>query len=169
MEYIHPDKIDWWRFVKVTLSATGDGGHSFKGATHYTRVPSQNPLVVNEEDWEDVIYLRRIAPKRDEVSPKNGAGGFVYILTNEAYPGLCKIGFTSTKPSTRIRQINNSGVLVDWDVIYTIRCERPYDLEQSLHLRLANYRYRKDREFFAISVREVIGLIEQIAKDFQPF
>jgi hypothetical protein len=125
--------------------------------------------VAHEEDWEDVIYLRRIAPKRDEISPKNGAGGFVYILTNEAYPGLCKIGFTSTKPSTRIRQINNAGVLVDWDVIYTLRCERPYDLEQSLHLRLAKYRYRKDREFFAISVREVIQLVEDTSKDFQPF
>ena len=169
MDYIHPDEIDWWRFVKITLSTSGDGGHSFKGATHYTRVPSQNPLVAHEEDWEDVIYLRRVAPKRDEVSPKNGSGGFVYILTNEAYPGLCKIGFTSTKPSTRIRQINNAGVLVDWDVIYTLRCERPYDLEQSLHLRLAKYRYRKDREFFAISVREVIQLVEDTSKDFQPF
>ena len=169
MDYIHPDEIDWWRFVKVKLAVSGDGGHSFKGATHYTRVPSQNPLVAGEEDWEDVIYLRRIAPKRDEISPRNGSGGFVYVLTNEAYPGLCKIGFTSTKPSTRIRQINNAGVLVDWDVIYTLRCERPYDLEQSLHLRLAKHRYRKDREFFAISVREVIELVENIAKDFMPF
>lgn len=169
IQYIKPDSIDWSRFVEVELGVGGSGETIFRRATHFTFVPSTVPHRPAEEGWEDVVYLRRVAPVRTDASSKNGSGGFVYILTNEAHPGVCKIGFTTNQPGRRLQEINNAGTMIDWDVLYSFRCERPYDLEQAIHQELEHLRIRDDREFFDINVREAIEVVEEMGKDYGPF
>jgi hypothetical protein len=50
----------------------------------------------------------------------------VYVLTNEAMPGLVKIGMTDdTNPDTRVSQLYSTGVPL------------PFEVEQALHSAFA--------------------------------
>ena len=161
--YLPPDKVlDNPEFIKVIPKTDGLGGSKMNQVTHFTVLPSIN------DGWDKVVYFRHIGVYNDVESIKNGFGGFVYILTNIQYPGKCKIGMTTTSPEKRLQKINNSGVVVDWELAYTFKCTRPYDFEQALHLQLNYCRSRKDREFFDVEPTEVISLIEQMSDNFGP-
>ena len=163
-KYVHPSQLH--DYIPVELGINPDGTTDFKGATHHTRVPSKDEKFSYEkEGWEDVIYLvpKIVKYNSDHI---NKEGGYVYILTNVVYPGICKIGFTTSQVEKRLQQINNAGSLVDWEVAYSYWCVKPYFLEQSVHKALEHKRKRGDREFFEISVDEATNVIETMGKNY---
>jgi len=95
-------------------------------------------------------------------------GRFVYVLTNEAYPGFVKIG-KAVNPMRRVEQINGAGVVSEWKLRYSLPVENDYIIENSVHKYLAEFRRGTDqgssREFFQVTLEHAIEIIEMLAKE----
>jgi hypothetical protein len=161
IKYISPDAItDNPEYLEVDIRPDVDGGHKMSRVTHFTRIPT-------DDGWDTVVYYRYIGSNNNSNSVRNKLGGFVYILTNNAYPGICKIGMTTNSPEHRLHQINNAGVMDDWEIAFSIQTGRPYDFEKYIHSMLSEVRTRGDREFFDIPVSEAIELINESSHKFK--
>ena len=68
----------------------------------FTLTPSTDTKYPSEEGWESVTYYTGRS-KTLKFEPGTGKQ-YVYILTNNTMPGLCKICLLYTSPSPRDRQ-----------------------------------------------------------------
>ena len=97
-------------------------------------------------------------------------GSYVYVLTNEAYPGFVKIG-KAVNPLQRVAQINGAGVVSEWKLRYSLPVENDYLLEHSVHEYLVNYRRTTDqgssREFFEVTLDYAIKVIELLGSQMK--
>ena len=95
--------------------------------------------------------------------------GWVYLLTNPAYPDLIKIGKALT-PSKRIEQINNAGVVDEWFLKAAIPVTDDYKVESLMHKELAKYRRDSNqgssREFFEVSMSQALQTLLEVSKPF---
>ena len=91
--------------------------------------------------------------------------GFIYIMSNPAYPESIKIGQTGRDPEERRKDLGSTGVLEDFVLEYRALSEDYESLEKEVHKSLSESRVRTDREFFRISVPEAINTIREIAGD----
>jgi T5orf172 domain-containing protein len=87
------------------------------------------------------------------------AGGFVYILTNEAHPHLQKIGFSTRSPAERAAELDRTGSAQPFVVAFALYHADPRVAEQRLHAALAAQRVRDEREFFAIPLADAVAII----------
>jgi hypothetical protein len=114
------------------------------------------------------MYAKGVASKArlDEVTSK---GKFVYILTNVAYPGVCKIG-KAVSPTKRIKQINGAGTVSEWVLKYALPVTDDYKVENMVHKNLENLRMDSHqgskREFFLIDFKDAVNEIESVAEHF---
>lgn len=161
MEYVHPSCLKNPDFEIVKLKATPEGISDFKLVSHFT-------MVTGDDGWDNVFYLRYRPISSQESSLKNKNGGYVYIFTNPGYPGICKIGFTTSSIKQRLNEINNAGSLIDWEDIFKFKCKRPYDLEQAVHRHMSHLKARNGKEFFIIEIDEAIKIISSIGKYYGP-
>ncbi|MBD5352326.1 MAG: GIY-YIG nuclease family protein [Bacteroides sp.] len=84
--------------------------------------------------------------------------GIVYLLVNEAMPGLVKIGKTSRKNlDIRMKELFTTGVPLPFTCVHACRVplERMDELEKALHCAFAPNRVNENREFFRISPEQV--------------
>lgn len=88
--------------------------------------------------------------------------GYVYILSNQAFPGLIKIGFSRKEPSLRAGELFTTGVPTPFQVEYFCVVENYSAVEAKVHTKLNKFRNRRDREFFKLSVRAAAQAIESI-------
>ena len=97
-------------------------------------------------------------------------GKYVYILTNEAYPNFCKIG-KAIMPSSRVKQINNAGVVSEWQLRWSLPVSNDYAVENIVHQCLEHLRkgthQGSKREFIEISLEEAISTIERLGQFFK--
>lgn len=86
----------------------------------------------------------------------------IYILTNETFPGLVKIGFT-TNLDERIRTLSTS-VPEEFECYYSCEVEEGTgrDVERRLHTAFEDLRVPK-KEFFKIKPRRVKAVLELLA------
>lgn len=85
--------------------------------------------------------------------------GYVYILTNEAMPGLVKVGKTTRTPEERAVQLFVTGVPQPFEVhtsFHSPNCDR---LEQVAHEALAEFRVSDCREFFQCDPEEAFNAV----------
>jgi T5orf172 domain len=75
---------------------------------------------------------------------------FIYILTNEAMPGLIKIGKTSNSVAQRIRELDGSGIPLPFQCFYAARVENALFVETRLHKAFGDFCVRANREFFRL-------------------
>lgn len=126
-------------------------------------------LTPEEDGWDKVTYYTNRT--REIHIPKGLVGAqYVYIMTNELMPGLCKIGFTKNKVGKRAKQINAAtGVAQDFDVRYQFPCFNAHDLEKEVHIYLESngFRINKKKEFFNITVEQAISVIERIGEPYK--
>ena len=114
------------------------------------------------------MYAKSVAGKMrlDEAASK---GQYVYILTNIAYPGYCKIGKAIT-PSKRVKQINGAGTVSEWDLKYALPVTDDYKVEGLIHNKLEHLRRNShqgsSREFFEISLEDALETLTLIGEDF---
>lgn len=79
-------------------------------------------------------------------------GDIVYILTNEAMPGLIKIGRTSGELAIRIRSLSSvPGVPISFELFYACEVADSTFVERQLHDAFDDHRVSKRREFFRIA------------------
>lgn len=85
---------------------------------------------------------------------------FVYVLTNEAMPGLVKIGITGADdPEHRAAQLYSTGVPLPFDVEYAALVPNAREVERALHNAFRGNRVNPKREFFRISPDQAIGIL----------
>lgn len=82
--------------------------------------------------------------------------GYVYIVSNPSIPGLLKIGYTMDAPEQRVRQLGTTGVPLPFVLEACFLIAEPERLERALHAELAAYRPTKNREFFQLSLAQVL-------------
>jgi hypothetical protein len=106
---------------------------------------------------------------REQLDRSFTKGKYVYVLTNIAYPGVCKIG-KAVNPQERIKQINNAGVVSEWELKYALPVTDDFLVENLVHQELATLRLSShqgsSREFFSVSLEEAISAIEKIGYNF---
>ncbi|MFC5471600.1 GIY-YIG nuclease family protein [Cohnella suwonensis] len=89
--------------------------------------------------------------------------GYIYVLINESFKGLVKIGKTSLNSSERARQLSSStGVPTPFKVAYEIFTEDCDSLEKTIHLELIDFRVNPNREFFQYPLNKTIELIQNL-------
>jgi hypothetical protein len=97
-------------------------------------------------------------------------GKYVYILTNEAYPNICKIG-KAIQPTYRVTKVNGSGTVSEWQLRWALPVSDDYKVESIVHKTLEHLRMNSfqgsSREFFSISLDEAIKIIEDLGQEFK--
>ncbi len=89
-------------------------------------------------------------------------GGLVYILENEAMPGLVKIGFTRRTVGVRAEELHSVGVPMPFRIVFAIWSPCPESLEKAVHERLDYLRVCENREFFkTVAENAVFHLIDE--------
>jgi len=83
--------------------------------------------------------------------------GFIYIMSNPAFPNLLKIGKSKKDPTVdRINELNQTGVPEPFKVEYYAFVEDADYLERMVHEELAAQRSNNNREFFSVDCIEAI-------------
>lgn len=110
----------------------------------------------------DSLTIQDGAPKTESTA------GYVYVLVNDAMPGMVKIGFTARTPTERAKELSNStGIPKPFDVAFIIRIKGDAALvERACHAELKTK--RQGKEFFAISVSEAKELIRRKYSEIYP-
>jgi hypothetical protein len=90
--------------------------------------------------------------------------GNIYILINQAMPGLIKIGKTGGAVEDRIRSLDTTAVPLPFECFYAAEVERPDDVEKALHEAFEDHRVRKNREFFRLSPDKPRVILELLQK-----
>lgn len=87
--------------------------------------------------------------------------GIVYVLSNEAMPGLVKIGLTGRKDlEDRLNELYNTSVPVPFTCEYACRVNDCLAVEKALHQAFSTDRVNQNREFFRTSVDRIIPLLK---------
>ena len=93
----------------------------------------------------------------------------VYILTNEAMPGLIKIGYTDKTIEKRMKELSrHSGVPLPFTCYYAVETDNK-NLEKMIHEMFDDVRLSSSREFFTIAPEKAkIALEISGGKDVTP-
>jgi hypothetical protein len=79
----------------------------------------------------------------------------VYVLTNEAMPGLVKVGATTDDLATRVRALFGTGVPLPFEIFYACEVKDCWFVEKQMHDAFGDHRISKSREFFRIAPERV--------------
>lgn len=81
----------------------------------------------------------------------------IYVLTNEAMPGLVKIGRTTDAVEARMAQLGaHSGVPLPFECYFAAEVRDCAKLEKTLHQLFAEGRLNPKREFFKVDPEKVV-------------
>lgn len=90
--------------------------------------------------------------------------GFIYIMSNPAFPDLLKIGKSKKDPTQdRVSELNQTGVPEPFRVEYYAFVENEDALETLAHKHFSAKRPNKKREFFSIDCAVAINTIRDLA------
>jgi T5orf172 domain len=93
--------------------------------------------------------------------PDMNIRGWIYVLSNQAMPGLVKIGFSTKDPMLRVQELSGTGLPYAFHVEYDALVHDPRAIEQQVHQDLAAHREAK--EFFRIDVSTAVAVIRAVA------
>src|SRR5205807_8586840 len=81
----------------------------------------------------------------------------VYVLTNEAMPGLIKIGLTTDSVEARLTQLSShTGVPLPLECYFAAEVDDSARIERILHQLFAEFRINPRREFFRLDKEKVV-------------
>jgi hypothetical protein len=87
----------------------------------------------------------------------------VYILTNEAMPGLIKIGMTAQQVEKRMLDLDSTGVPLPFECYYAAKVADMAKVEKALHEAFGDHRIRKSREFFRLDPYRARVILELLS------
>ena len=96
------------------------------------------------------------------------AYGLIYILTNPSFPGLVKIGFTTTDLTERVRQLSATNIPTPFEIAYACGVRDCLAVEKGIHEKLSGYRVNPKREFFRISPHEALKILLLVINSLDP-
>ena len=89
--------------------------------------------------------------------------GYVYVLSNKAYPEIYKIGSTYGIPEERAEELTGTGHLHPFEVEISIEIESAEYYEKILHELLNDYRVKQNREFFKIEIGKLKNILKEVS------
>ena len=63
-------------------------------------------------------------------------------------------------PDSRVQDLNSSNTFIDFKLEFAKKVDDCYAMEKELHLLLAEYRVRPDREFFKCPLEEIKDMFD---------
>jgi hypothetical protein len=87
----------------------------------------------------------------------------VYLLTNEAMPGLVKVGRTNADLAVRIRQLFQTGVPLPFELFYACEVANSTFVEAQLHDAFGDHRVSRNREFFRVAPERILAALKLAA------
>ena len=116
-----------------------------------------------------LLYVKRPVSKHHstalidttEMKSSFPSRGWVYAITNPAFAGLVKVGFTLKDPELRARELKSTGVPYEYRVEYEVFCINPKRIETEVHQALKAY--NEDREWFRCDIAEAVDAIVRVA------
>lgn len=103
-----------------------------------------------------------MASKRGTTKSK---AGYVYVLSNDAMPGIVKIGMTQRHPDARLKEINSATGVLPFRIEAVISSSNAKWTERAVHERLSGKRVNDRREFFRTEVSEAEKIIRAVASE----
>ena len=85
--------------------------------------------------------------------------GFIYLAVSKNN-NLLKIGRTGKTPLARAESLSGTGVLYDFEILFSLPVLNQFWAESSVHQKLK--KYRVDKEFFAVNQQFAIEMMENI-------
>ncbi len=150
----------------------------------YPRIPSESILdfigceyvseieVRSNDDSGAITWILLYAKdkmKLKDFDQSRSSGKYVYVLTNDAYPGLCKIG-KAVNPEGRMKGVNSAGTVSEWVLRYALPVTDDYKVENLVHRHFQEFRRDSDqghsREFFEVDFETAVKAVEYFGKDF---
>lgn len=89
----------------------------------------------------------------------NQKKGFVYLASSKNN-NLLKIGRTGKTPLERAQTLSTTGVLYDFEILFSLPVMNQFWCESMIHEKLKKYRIEK--EFFAINQSSAVSAMEKI-------
>ena len=121
---------------------------------------------------EDLQKIQRkielVLRARKKSQEKSTNEGYVYVLSNKAFPNIYKIGSTYSLPEERAEKLTGTGNLYPFVVEDTIKIKDAEYYEKQIHKLFDNERVKKNREFFDIElnkIKEKLKLIKVLTKN----
>mgnify|MGYP001223699850 CR=1 FL=1 len=84
----------------------------------------------------------------------------VYILTNQAMPGIIKIGFTDNSVEQRMKELDKTATPIPFECYYAKRIDKAEFVEKKMHEAFDEFRIRDNREFFRMSPDQAKAALE---------
>ena len=88
--------------------------------------------------------------------------GYIYVLSNDAYPGIYKIGSTYGLPEERAEELTGTGHLESFKVVAKSKIQSAEYYEKLIHRFLENYRVKKNREFFKLDIKNIKNYLKEL-------
>lgn len=90
--------------------------------------------------------------------------GYLYVLSNDAMPGLVKIGRTERQPEVRAKELHTTGVPQPFRLEYFVYVRDAMSAESEVHtlLQRRGVRTSTNREFFHLSPSEATQVLESL-------
>jgi len=89
--------------------------------------------------------------------------GYIYILSNESFKNVLKIGCTERPVSERINELSKSTSIPTPFILEAyFNSQNHYVDESNIHKELSEYRINNGREFFKIEIFEAVEIISEI-------
>ncbi|MDR0320082.1 MAG: GIY-YIG nuclease family protein [Treponema sp.] len=87
--------------------------------------------------------------------------GKVYILTNDAMPGIIKIGITEMETiEERMKSLDNTSVPKPFRFHYAIETKKYKEIEKLMHNAFSKFRIRNNREFFEMDAESAVAALK---------
>ena len=90
--------------------------------------------------------------------------GYIYVLSNKAYPKIYKIGSTYGDVHERAEDLTGTGHLIPFKVEAKIKIKSAEYYEKKTHALLNSYRVKQNREFFEIDLNKIKNCLKQVSE-----
>jgi len=107
--------------------------------------------------------IELILRRRKKQEKQSSNYGYIYVMSNEAYPNIYKIGSTYGLPEERAEELTGTGSLYPFKVEYFIDIKDAEYYEKQIHKILDISRVNKNREFFKLPLDEIKSILKKLA------
>ena len=90
--------------------------------------------------------------------------GYVYVLSNKAYPNIYKIGSTYGNAEERAEELTGTGHLMPFKVETKIKIKSAEYYEKKIHSVLNSYRVKQNREFFELDLKKIKSCLKTLSQ-----
>ena len=144
--------------------------YKFKESYHGPNTPSiqfsddyaQQIDLKIEDNYKILRKIELIQRSRKKQQEKADNIGHIYVMSNEAYPDIYKIGSTYGLPEERAEELTGTGNLYPFIVEHSVEIKDAEYYEKQIHKILDKSRVNKNREFFKLPLDEIKNIFKHL-------